>query len=316
MDARSQCSPPKQTQELTCAGVDLTGIIKSLKTGGEEDRLAVFQALATALEAGNTDAALAGLATVEEKLKDKDMCMYAGQHNALPLLIKTAEHVAGAGSEEGLVRAFGVLARLLDGQPDLLSPPPGLLTEDVFAQDIPVNAATATLCQIMDARKESVAVTVASLNAVARACLKHEVNRQAFVDSGAVELILHTLQAHASHALAVTAAADCLRMLLLDDDARVPFGKAHTKARGIIHDGDGLGLLIAALKILADNHTAVAPLATTVARLAMRTEICQQIVDLGGVATMLTSMSAHTQAAAVQQVCACARLCVCVCVCV
>ena len=286
-------------------GVDLLGIIKQLPNEG--GRLPDFHLLAKTLEGAGerveVGAVLPVLSRVSEELLNKDLCVYAGQQNALPLLITAAQRLSEVeGSSEGVRLALIALSRLLDGQPDLLSPPPGQLTEDIIVQDLPPNAATQALSALVKQYVNQAEVVAVGLHAVVKGCIKHEVNRQAFVSNGIVETVMDTLRIHVAQASVASAAADCLRALTLDDDVRVPFGKAHNNARMIVAEAHGLALLVASLKALQGDANAVPPLAATIARLAVRSEFCQEIMDLGGTAAALEAMAAHSNAAVVQQV--------------
>ena len=84
--------------------------------------------------------------------------------------------------------------------------------------------------RLLQSEPEDYAITCDLLRWLQKACILHEMNRQAIMDDGrAVKqfkiLIEHSDPEVVKHACAL------FRFLILDDDIRVEFGKAHEHAR-------------------------------------------------------------------------------------
>eukprot|EP00047_Mylnosiga_fluctuans_P013672 m.32704 g.32704 ORF g.32704 m.32704 type:complete len:486 (-) comp5028_c0_seq2:103-1560(-) len=288
--------------QFEAQGIDLAGIVKGVSEEG--GRLPEFRKLAALVaDKSSPDEFAAPIAQALASLADKDLRTYAGKQNALPVLLMTSAHLAEQGRADLVASSLDAAAQLLDGQPDLLCPPPGQLTEDIIVEDMPANEATKMLCTSIRKFPEDPAVVSAGFAVLTRACIKHELNRQAFVDQDMVVTVITALRTHGAHVGAVVAASDVIRAITLDDDVRVPFGKAHTAARAVLVEHDGLGLLVGALRTLLGQADAVPSLATTISKLAVRSEFCQQIVDAGGAAAAMEAMGLHTASANVQQSC-------------
>jgi len=90
------------------------------------------------------------------------------------------------------------------------------------------------------------------------------------------------LTTHVETPAAVKQAAHCLRSLVLDDDVRVAFGKAHDHAKLIVNEHNGFMAIMSALKAWMDEPSVMIELCQTLAQLAVRNEFCQEIVSLGG----------------------------------
>jgi armadillo repeat-containing protein 6 len=80
----------------------------------------------------------------------------------------------------------------------------------------------------------------------------------------------------------------CFRFLILDDDIRVEFGKAHEHARLIATECivDMTYLLVK----FRDNPDLIAELMLTIAALAVRNEFCQMIADANGITLIMDGM--------------------------
>lgn len=281
-------------------GVDLTGIIKS--AAPESSRLQEFLALSALLgtDSDNSSEIASSFTRISVVFADQDMRRFAGQNGVLLLLIRACER--STSNIELLTSGLRLVGQILDGQPDLLSPPPGALTDDVIITDFPPNEAARALCTIIKQLEAFPVALGEGLWAVSRACIKHEGNRQTLIDNGVADCALAGLRAHKADAKLVVAVAEIMRVLTLDDDVRVPFGKAHSTARAIVTDGGGLTLLVDSMAALVDHPEAIGPLASAVARLTVRNEFCQQVVDLGGLTLAIRCMSAFPAAVSLQQV--------------
>ncbi|XP_067932090.1 armadillo repeat-containing protein 6-like [Watersipora subatra] len=117
-------------------------------------------------------------------------------------------------------------------------------------------------------------------------CIMHETNRQTFVSKGVVPLLAGVLRTHKTDEAIVREVCQTFRTLTLDDDPRVPFGKAHDHAKMIVTEAGALELLLD-VALSHKSDAVLADIFATLGRLAVRNEFCQKIVDLGGLTLML-----------------------------
>jgi len=80
----------------------------------------------------------------------------------------------------------------------------------------------------------------------------------------------------------------CFRFLILDDDIRVEYGKAHDHARMI--GNECLAELTKLLTTFKDNPDLLAELMLTIASLTVRNEFCQVIAEAGGLTLIMDAM--------------------------
>lgn len=80
----------------------------------------------------------------------------------------------------------------------------------------------------------------------------------------------------------------CFRFLILDDDIRCEFGKAHDHARLIA--AECLVELTKLMKDFKDNQDILAELMLAIASLTVRNEYCQTIAEAGGVTLIMDAM--------------------------
>eukprot|EP00045_Choanoeca_perplexa_P010669 m.109707 g.109707 ORF g.109707 m.109707 type:complete len:502 (+) comp15351_c1_seq4:878-2383(+) len=283
-------------------GVDLSNIgktadavegrVKGHAVLGIQDTLASFLEAheddeAVPAQVSDTSAAIATLETLTTTLTTEDGARAVmGGNNGFQQLLSFVEafsHVVTAqpgdeGAQKGLHATLCALAALLDGQPDLVTPPN---PNSVMAQ-VGDNANVQALCNPLRAFPSDPVVQLHGVQAIKHACIMHETNRQNFVVEGVVTLLLHVLTTHVETPAAVKQAAHCLRSLVLDDDVRVAFGKAHDHAKLIVNEHNGFNAIMAALKAWMDEPSVMIELCQTLAQLAVRNEFCQEIVSLGG----------------------------------
>ena len=109
-------------------------------------------------------------------------------------------------------------------------------------------------------------------------CTLHEENRQNMLQKGAPEAILECLESHPDVFWQATAA---LRTYVLDDDIRVPFGKAHEHGQHIVGSLEAIPRLINTYKNTSKDINCNIALLVTLAKFCIRNEYCQQVVDNG-----------------------------------
>ncbi|XP_020636648.3 armadillo repeat-containing protein 6 [Pogona vitticeps] len=258
-------------QQFESQGVDLSNIVKmapSPSSGNSpEQKHAILQtldALQKAVidgDAGHVDDLLVAFA--QQCRQELAVRSLAAQKGACPAVL-----AAGRLALEdrcSLLKALQALSALLDGQPDLL---------DASGQELVLRA--------LRERCDDPQVTLAGVRCVRQACLKHEQNRQDLAEGGVLALLAGAIVRHGDRADVVREACAGLRVMTFDDDIRAPFGHAHEHARRIVVEHHGLGILIEAAKAFTDDCSVLSEICATLARLSVRNEFCQDIVDLGG----------------------------------
>uniref|UniRef100_T1E6H4 Armadillo repeat-containing protein 6 n=3 Tax=Crotalus TaxID=8728 RepID=T1E6H4_CROHD len=258
-------------QQFESQGVDLSNIVKMVSNpaseNGQEQKHVVLQIL-DCLQKAVIDA---DSSKVDESLvnfarqcrQELSVRYLAAQKGAYPAVLAACR----LASEErcSLLKALQALSALLDGQPDLL---------DVPGQEL--------LLRVIQESRDDADLTLAGIRCIRYACLKHEQNRQDLVKGGILALLAEAIVRHGDRADVVREACSGLRIMTFDDDIRVPFGHAHDHARMIVTEHNGLGILIEAAKAFTDDCSVLSEVCATLARLSVRNEFCQEIMDLGG----------------------------------
>ncbi|PIK39067.1 putative armadillo repeat-containing protein 6-like [Apostichopus japonicus] len=168
------------------------------------------------------------------------------------------------------------LVSFINGQPDLLD-----------------SNGTAVICSILSAEIEHTEPIVAAAQFVRTSCIKHEMNRQKYVEKGVIGLLIGLLGKHKKNGSLVKETCATLRGLIIDDDIRVPFGKGHDHAKAIVEEG-ALEALFGVLDVSdCSDQSIVGGVMATLGCLAVRNEFCQKIVDLGGLKYVSSAMSEH-----------------------
>ncbi|XP_038181116.1 armadillo repeat-containing protein 6 [Arvicola amphibius] len=273
-------------EQFESQGVDLSSIVKAAPKASVDslqepthDVLQVLNDLQESLNGSRPQEVSAHLVRFCDQCRQQKASRYlAAQKGAYPVLL-AAWQLAATSDQGLLLQALSALAVLTDGQPDLL---------DAQGQQLLV----ATLAQNVS----STELTSCGIRCVRHACLKHEQNRQSLVKAGVLPLLIAAITQHGQHADVVREACWALRVMTFDDDIRVPFGHAHEHAKMIVQENRGLKVLIEAARAFPDNPGVLSELFSTLSRLAVRNEFCQEVIDLGGLGilvTLLTDCSDH-----------------------
>jgi hypothetical protein len=122
-------------------------------------------------------------------------------------------------------------------------------------------------------------------------CLMHEMNRQHLIDSNIVDKLSALLQEGNSYILKELLTV--LRVLILDDDVRVEFGRAHEHARIIAVET--LTHINELLKKYKTDDALVNDLMLTISALLVRTEFCVQVEESGGIEVIHEVMTNFTK---------------------
>ncbi|TKC50111.1 hypothetical protein EI555_001195 [Monodon monoceros] len=295
-------------EQFESQGVDLGNIVKMTPKvsadGSQEPTHDILQALDDLQESmarSNPQEVSAHLARFCEQCKQQKACRFlAAEKGAYPILLATWK-LAAAGDQGLLLQALNALSALTDGQPDLLD-----------TQGLQLLVAT------LARNADSANVTCSGIRCVRHACLKHEQNRQSLVKTGVLPLLTGAIARHSHCADVVREACWALRIMTFDDDIRVPFGRAHDHAKMIVQENGGLKVLIEAAKgrsrttgserglvfslltpavppppsaAFPDNPSILSDLCSTLSRLAVRNEFCQEVVDLGGLNVLVALLA-------------------------
>ncbi|XP_077187765.1 armadillo repeat-containing protein 6 [Paroedura picta] len=267
-------------QQFESQGVDLSNIVKvapnPIPENGQEQKHAILQTLDSLQKAvvdsdsSKVDEFLAGF--TEQCRQELAVRYLAGQKGAYPAVLAACR----LASEDrcSLLKALSALSTLMDGQPDLL---------DAAGQEL--------LLRVLRESRDDAELTLAAVRGIRHACLKHEQNRQDLVKGGVLQLLAGAIVRHGDCADVVREACSGLRIMTFDDDIRVPFGHAHDHAKMIVVEHDGLRILIEAAKVFTDDCSVLGEICATLARLSVRNEFCQEIVDLGGLNFMVALLA-------------------------
>lgn len=175
-----------------------------------------------------------------------------------------------------LRQALLTFASFINGQPDLLE-----------AEAIKL------ICSILSAEIGNPETVIATVQFIRTSCIKHEMNRQSYVEEGAIGHLIGILGKQKCNGPVVKETCATLRGLIVDDDIRVPFGKAHDHAKAIVEEG-ALEALFSVLDVSdSSDQSIVGEVMATLGRLAVRNEFCQKIVDLGGLKYVSGAMAEH-----------------------
>jgi hypothetical protein len=188
--------------------------------------------------AGDKDAIHKCLCGLQETLStDLATRCLAAKEGALDTLLQvvTRFRAEETAREPIFEQSLRTLASLLEGQPDIIYDGEIVISDTILAQ--PHDSKTVDiLCETLKEHSAKGPVQAAGIRAIRYCCVMHETNRLSFVRAGLMDLLLSCVEFHTDYAPAVAEAAHCLRVLTIDDDIRVPFGKvSFSSKRGNIY---------------------------------------------------------------------------------
>ncbi|XP_072167007.1 armadillo repeat-containing protein 6-like [Diadema setosum] len=278
-------------QQFESQGVNLANIIKDIHIGNDEsgapgkhpillavDGLAEgIKAISSGGDAQETKAAIMPHLDTFKVECDKDLAhrLQAAGNQAYPTLLLLVQCRLAEADLDFQCRVLDCLCSLLNGQPDLMTSDGmdfvlGVLQRAVEAEE---------------GNSQSQRLQLA-VRAVRLACVKHETNRQTFVKRNLIGTLIKVLSENKDSVKVVKEVDATFRTLVVDDDIRVPFGKAHDHAKMIVEEG-ALKLLLEVMQTCMHDQGVVGDLCATLARLSVRNEFCQEIVNLGGLKAVL-----------------------------
>lgn len=224
----------------------MANIIKdlSLYTSGEDGEsqhpiLTSLNALQSALAQPNKSCISHLTKICDECNIDLAHRLLAGKNEAYPILVSLCKSFKD--NSEGLSAALDALCSLCNGQPDLLN-------ED----------GAKLFCGYITTYNNAPELLVKVVTLIKYTCLMHETNRQLYVSLDIIPSLVALLDNHKNQASVVKETCILLRVLTLDDDVRVPFGKGHEHAKMIVTEEGALkkilniceGIMFFALMIL------------------------------------------------------------------
>lgn len=123
-------------------------------------------------------------------------------------------------------------------------------------------------------------------------CIMHENNRQKIFDAHILDLLKNYLQ-ESTPIEVIREALSLARALVLDDDVRVEFGKAHEHARIIA--SVTLCQILSLLTRFRGEEQLNFDIILTLTALMVRTEFCKKVQDAGGIDLIKTVMIAFSK---------------------
>ena len=215
--------------------VDLSHIVRDLSLYGGGDGsetthplLASIEKLKELTESENPDVDLlkdACKTLCSECDKDLAHRMMAANNNSYPIIISAIEKFQR--DNVLLEPCVTVLLSLINGHPDLV-------TENNM--DLLLN--------LVKDKKDSSSLCPSLVKIIRLSCLKHEQNRQSFVQNNLIPVLMEALLANREVAEVIKEVCMGLRVLTFDDDVRAPFGKAHDHAKLIVEEENAIKILL------------------------------------------------------------------------
>ncbi|XP_067667203.1 armadillo repeat-containing protein 6-like [Haliotis asinina] len=265
-------------QQFQTQGVSLDNIVKdgSLYSaggaGGDDVIHPVIKAVQDlSLVSNNTDVEqVMSMLSVVQSECDVDLsrrCL-AGSNNAYPVLSEMCrKHEENPVMLTTIMRTF---CSLVNGQPDLLD-----------------ENGCAMFTEYLRKYKSNADLLELIIRAIRFMCIKHEENRQNFVSKDIIVILSELLDESKKSPSVVKETCTLFRVLTNDDDVRVPFGKAHEHAKMIVTEGNALERILNICREYENNSNIQSELFSTLARLAVRDEFCNQVNELGGLKLIL-----------------------------
>ncbi|KAL1392845.1 hypothetical protein pipiens_000360, partial [Culex pipiens pipiens] len=268
-------SRTETVQQFEAQGINLANIIQDLNVNPETGVPLLNEAVeylrSTELtSAANKEQICGHLATVVAE------CKLSVPHRVLAAKLGAYELIVGTLEKETALDKE-VLAKLVAAANAIINKQP-----DVFS-----SKSLEVALRLLQSESGDDAVTCDLLRWLQKACILHEMNRQTIMDDGRVvkqfkRLIENSDSEVVKHACAL------FRFLILDDDIRVEFGKAHEHARTLANE-----MLPDITKLLFkfnSNQDLISDLFLTIASLTVRNEFCQVVEEAGGLKFIMDAM--------------------------
>ncbi|XP_038121266.1 armadillo repeat-containing protein 6 homolog [Culex quinquefasciatus] len=268
-------SRTETVQQFEAQGINLANIIQDLNVNPETGVPLLNEAVEylrsnELTSAANKEQICGHLATVVAE------CKLSVPHRVLAAKLGAYELIVGTLEKETALDKE-VLAKLVAAANAIINKQP-----DVFS-----SKSLEVALRLLQSESGDDAVTCDLLRWLQKACILHEMNRQTIMDDGRVvkqfkRLIENNDSEVVKHACAL------FRFLILDDDIRVEFGKAHEHARTLANE-----MLPDITKLLFkfnSNQDLISDLFLTIASLTVRNEFCQVVEEAGGLKFIMDAM--------------------------
>ncbi|XP_060822387.1 armadillo repeat-containing protein 6 homolog [Bombus pascuorum] len=260
-------------KQFEAQGVDLSNIIKDLILNDDSELIvSSLNQINNAIEDQNYENVHHTLDKLRNEL-DKDIArrIYAGKKGAYNTLIKLMK--ACLSNATIIKSALKAITSLMNGNPDLLN-------DEGIALQI----------QILD-RYPDISTLQLLLRWIRECCIKHELNRQGIFNADIFNKLKKILIRDDTSGPELRDACAVIRALVLDDDIRHEYGKAHEHA-SVIAKG-ALNVLTGLLPRYKKDKGVVGDLIITLAALIVRNEFCQEVEDAGGLKFVIDVMIDH-----------------------
>ncbi|XP_003697305.1 armadillo repeat-containing protein 6 homolog [Apis florea] len=257
-------------KQLEAQGIDLSNIIKDLILNDDNELItSCLNQINIAIEDQN----YGNIHHTLDKLRiqlDKDIArrVYAGRNGAYNSLIKLMKACLNNGTV--IKAALKTITSLMTGNPDLLN-------DEGIALQI----------QILD-NYPDIPTLQCLLRWIRECCIKHENNRQNIFNADIFNKLKKILIRDNASGPELRDACAVIRALVLDDDIRHEYGKAHEHA-SIIAKG-ALNVLTGLMPRYKKDKGVVGDLMITLAALIVRNEFCQEVEDAGGLKFVIDVM--------------------------
>ncbi|XP_017888263.1 armadillo repeat-containing protein 6 homolog [Ceratina calcarata] len=249
-------------KQFEAQGVDLSNIIKDLILNDDNELItSCLNQINIALEEKNYGSIHHVLDKLTKQL-DKDISrrVYAGKKGAYKTLIKLMK--ACINNTTIIKAALRTISSLMNGNPDLLD-------DEGIALQI----------EILDSCPD-IPTLQCLLRWIRECCIKHELNRQGIFNADIFNKLKKILVRDNASGPEIRDACAVIRALVLDDDIRHEYGKAHEHA-SVIAKG-ALNVLTGLMPRYRKDKGVVGDLMITLAALIVRNEFCQEVEDAGG----------------------------------
>ncbi|CAL7946401.1 unnamed protein product [Xylocopa violacea] len=257
-------------KQFEAQGVDLSNIIKDLILNDDNELIGSYlNQINIAIQDKNYDNIHHTLDKLRNEL-DKDIAyrVYAGKKGAYDSLIQLMQSCPNNGT---LIKAaLKAITSLMTGNPDLLN------QEGVALQ-----------IQILD-NYPDIPTLQCLLRWIRECCIKHELNRQSIFNADIFNKLKKILVRDDASGPELRDACAVIRALVLDDDIRHEYGKAHEHAT-VIAKG-ALNVLTGLMPRYKKDRGVVGDLMITLAALIVRNEFCQEVEEAGGLKFVIDVM--------------------------
>lgn len=142
------------------------------------------------------------------------------------------------------------------------------------------------MVRLLDTQKD-LDILKSTLKWTKECCILHEMNRQHIFSA---DILNHlTTALHDPSSAMLREVLSVLRALVLDDDPRLEFGRAHEHARAIA--SDTLCVITSLLEKFKHDSAVINDLLLTLSALLVRTEFCKKVEDAGGIQIIHEAMN-------------------------